>query len=202
MILQQSILIILASILIIYFIYNYNDTVYILSDIDKNTYKIQNGKYKNEEFLKASANILGLINIRIELLITHLEKNYTSSDYYYFIKMLRKNYNHSILQEANIDKRYTTFTVDKRSMHICLRTRDKHEQLYDINLLLYVVLHELAHLCNYDRYGNPIIGHGEEFKAIFAFLVRESIKIGIYKYEDYRINNAEYCGVLINSSII
>lgn len=203
---QKNILIILTILLVIYFYFNYNDdTVYVKSDIDNNMYKILKGKNKNEEFLKASANILGLINVRIEILIKHLEKEYSSSDYYYFIKMLKRNYHHSILQEAHIDKRYTTFTVNKKLMKVCIRTRSKDESLYDINLLIYILLHELSHLINYDRNGYPIGGdesHGQHFRMIFAFLVKEAIKIGIYKYEDYRVNNTEYCGIMVNSSII
>jgi predicted SprT family Zn-dependent metalloprotease len=70
-----------------------------------------------------------------------------------------------------------------------------------MNLLIFVVLHELAHLCNYDKYGNPIIGHGFEFKHIFKFLVEEAIKIGIYTYTDYSKTNKEYCGIKITTNI-
>jgi predicted SprT family Zn-dependent metalloprotease len=87
-------------------------------------------------------------------------------------------------------------------MHICLRTRDKEENIYDINTLMYVVLHELSHLCNYDKYGNPIQGHGIEFKNIFRFLVEESIKLDIYTHVDYTINPKEYCGIMISTSIL
>ncbi len=197
-------LITLFVLIVIYFnfVRESYETVFIKSDIDNNTYKIQKGNSKSSYFLKESANTLGLINIRIENLIKHLEDNFKSSDYYYFIKMLKKNYNSSILEEASIDKRYTTYTIDKKSLHVCLRTRDEHEELYDINLLMYILLHELSHICNYSKSGYPIHGHGLEFQMIFKFLVKEAIKIGVYKYVDYRINNTNYCGILINSSII
>ena len=107
-----------------------------------------------------------------------------------------------ILSEAAIDERYTTYTVDKQDMHVCLRTRDKMENIYDINLLMYVILHELAHLCNYDDLGNPIQGHGSEFKKIFKTLVKESIKLGIYNYQNYNESPVEYCGIIINSHIL
>ena len=107
-----------------------------------------------------------------------------------------------MISEGALDLRYTTYTIDKQDIHICLRTRDKFENIYDIDLLMYVVIHELAHLCNYDKNGSPIIGHGFEFKYIFKFLIEESIKIGIYKYTDYARNPKEYCGMQLSSSIL
>jgi predicted SprT family Zn-dependent metalloprotease len=66
---------------------------------------------------------------------------------------------------------------------------------------MYVILHELAHLCNYDRNGYPIMGHGEEFRQIFKLLVAESMDIGVYKYENYTQKPEEYCGIMITTNI-
>jgi hypothetical protein len=87
-------------------------------------------------------------------------------------------------------------------MHVCLRTRDQDEKLYNINLLMYVILHELAHLCNYDESGNPIQGHGKEFKDNFYLFIVEAIKIGIYTYIDYTEKPEEYCGIMVSSTIL
>lgn len=201
------ILIILTTFLAFYFTFNminkYSEIAYVKSDLDNHTYMIRRGNLKSEKYLKDSANTLSEINNRVMKLIEHLEKQYgndPSKDY--FIKMLRKNYSPQILSEAALDNRYTTYTVDKQNMHICLRTRDNMEKLYDINILMYVVLHELAHLCNYDRGGYPIQGHGVEFKNIFKLLVIESIKLNIYEYKNYVNTPQEYCGIVINSTII
>lgn len=203
---MQYILIIIAIILIIYFLYNifikYSEVVYIKSDIDNNHYIIRRGN-KDEKYLKKSANVLSEINKRIEKLIVHLDVNFKNdNDKNYFIKKLKENYSFSILSEAAIDSRYTTYTINKQEMHICLRTRDNNENMYDINLLMYVILHELAHLCNYDMNGNPIQGHGEEFRNIFKFLIIEAIKLNIYEYENYSKNPKEYCGIILASSIL
>lgn len=197
----------IAIVLCVYFIYTtfsiYKETLYIESDIDKNKYLIRNGNKKSIEYLKSSANILAEINKRIMILIQYLDINYgKDNDKKFFIQKLKENYNPSILSEAAIDKRYTTYTIDKEEMHICLRTRDQEEKLYDINLLMYVVLHELAHFCNYNQDGDPIQGHGSEFKSIFKFFIIESIKIGIYDYTDYYENPEPYCGILLTSSIL
>ena len=78
----------------------------------------------------------------------------------------------------------------------------KNENLYDINILMYVLLHELSHLCNYNQYNEAIIGHGTEFRNIFSLLTQESINIGVYRYENYKNNPQEYCGLIINSNIL
>lgn len=204
MILIMNWLLILIAIGILVFILfnNYNENVYVESDIDKKKYLIRRG-YKDAVYLKDSANTLAEINKKVIVLINHLEKKYNNdSSKNYFIKKLRENYNHHILSEAAIDNRYTTYTIDKEDMHICLRTRDKHEKLYDINLLMYVILHELAHLCNYNINGYPIQGHGEEFKYIFRLLVSEAIMIGVYQYQDYTKYPEEYCGIMISTTIL
>jgi hypothetical protein len=181
----------------------YSETLYINSEIDNKDYIIRRGHTKSEEFLKKSANALAEINVRVTKLIDHLETKYTKDpNRNYFIKKLKENYNSYILSEAAVDERYTTYTVDKQDMHVCLRTRDRSENLYDINLLMYVILHELAHLCNYDRLGNPIQGHGIEFKEIFKLLVIEAIKLNIYQYIDYSETPKEYCGIVISTTIL
>lgn len=198
---------ILGVILVIYFlyhmIYTYSEIKYIKSDLDGNVYLIRRGNNKSDKFLKDSANTLALINKNIVSLINHLYENYKNDDdKNYFIKKLKDNYKPYIISEAEVDPRYTTYTIDKKDMHICLRTRDTNENVYDINILMYVVLHELAHLCNYNKKGSAILGHGSEFRVIFKFLVEESIKIGGYKQVDYAIKPQEYCGIMISTSII
>ncbi len=180
----------------------YTEKTYVKSTIDNREYLIRRVN-KTEEFLTESANTLAIINGRIEKLISHLKDNYMNDpSKNYFIKKLDENYNPYILSEAEVDKRYTTYTIDKEDIHICLRTRDDNENLYDINTLMYVLLHELGHLCNYSKEGYPIQGHGPEFRYIFKFLLKESIKIGIYKYVNYSQNPQPYCGIVINSSIL
>lgn len=203
----ENIIIILGIILMIYFlyhmIYTYSEIKYVQSDIDGKVYLIRRGNNKSEKFLKDSANTLATINKNIVQLINHLENNYgNNKDTSYFTKKLKQNYKPYIISEAAVDPRYTTYTIDKQDMHICLRTRDNNERIYGIDILMYVVLHELAHLCNYDRNGIPILGHGAEFRFIFKFLVEEAIKIGIYKHTNYSTEPKEYCGIMITTSII
>ena len=165
---METYLILIFVFLCCVIIFLYDENVSIKSDVDNNFYLIRRGNTKGEYYLKQSANTLGEINLRIIKLIDYLYKKYKDDmTKMYFIKKLQSGYNSNILSEAAIDSRYTTYTIDKQDMHICLRTRDSKEEIYDINLLMYVILHELAHLCNYNQNGIPIQGHGDEFKNIF-----------------------------------
>jgi hypothetical protein len=198
-----GIIILILLLLGVFLWFQIDDSIKAQSTIDGNYYIIRHGRNKSKKYLEDSANQLAVINSRIEKLIYHLDKKYGSThEYDHCLEILRKRYNHNVLSEAAIDKRYTTYTLNKRDMHICLRTRDNHEQLYDTNTLMYVVIHELAHLCNYTRDNQPIVGHGIEFMEIFRLLLKNAIAIGIYEYIDYRKTPKEYCGMLIWSNII
>jgi predicted metal-dependent hydrolase len=168
------------------------------SSIDNKKYKIRNGLYKSNEYKLQSANTLAILNRNIEKLIDYLDKNENDI----FVKYLKRNYNANILSEAIKSDNWTTYTLNKESIYMCIRTKDENDDIYDINLLMFVLLHELAHLSNYDSNGFPIIGHGKEFKDIFTKLVETAIKINIYIYEDYKKSPKEYCGIEINSNII
>lgn len=203
---KLDILFVLLVILITYFIwkiYLNDESVHVHSTFDNNEYIIRGGKNKEQFELLESANTLAIINSKVLKLIEHLSTKYSNdSRRNYWIKFLKDKYRPSILSEAANDKRYTTFTIDKQDMHICLRTRDEQQNLYDINILMYVILHELAHVCNYTRNNVPIEGHGREFKDKFSLLVKEGMEIGIYKYENYHSSPREYCGMIINTQII
>lgn len=198
---------ILGVLILIYLIYNiiytYSEVRYIKSSVDNKVYLIRRGNNKTDKFLLDSANTLAEINGCIIKLIKHLKLSYSQDpSKNYFIKKLDENYNSYMISEAAVDTRYTTYTVDKEDMHICLRTRDQYENIYDINTLMYVCLHESAHLCNYTPNNTPINGHGNEFKMIFKFLVEEAMKINVYQYVNYVLNPQEYCGIKIISTIL
>ena len=61
---------------------------------------------------------------------------------------------------------------------------------------MYVAIHEMAHLAC------PTIGHDILFQNIFKFLIKCSILINIYKYDNYHNNPIEYCNIKLNSFIL
>ena len=178
----------------------YITLVRIKSLVDGNIYSVVNKSSQNKSI--ESADALALINKRILTLIESMYSKYSTNPNYDFVKYLKDRYSKDIISEAVNDPRYTTYTVDKHDIHVCLRTRDSNDTLYDINTLMYVVLHELAHLCNFDKNGEMIIGHGYEFLRIFRILTENAMELGLYTKIDYNTKPKEYCGMMINSSIV
>jgi len=77
-----------------------------------------------------------------------------------------------ILNEISLYKGNKSYTINKEKVFLCLK--DKKGNYYDINTLLYVTLHELAHvMCDE-------IGHTSKFNKIFDELLSEASKLKIY----------------------
>lgn len=182
-------IIIFICILCRYFFYKlsfYINSTTIKSNIDNNYYIVRNNKNKQK-----SADTLALININILKLIEHLknEPNQTRN-----IKLLMSRYNSSSLME-NINLENTTYTIDKGAeISVCLSSRDSSENIYDINELMFVIIHELAHV------GCESYGHNAEFRVFFIYLLKKSMEINIYTYKDYFNKPIEYCGLTINAT--
>ena len=61
---------------------------------------------------------------------------------------------------------------------------------------MYVAIHEMAHMAC------PETGHGDLFKRVFLFLTEKAIDMELYIKINYEINNVEYCGMILSSSIV
>ncbi len=185
-------------ILLICIIYFNTEYTYTMSSVNNKWYFVKNGN-------KNSADTLALLDERINILLDYLHGFYMADkDYYYFVPILidKCKNKYSILSEAAYNNRLTTYTVNKEEINVCLKTRDSNQKLYDLDLLMYVLLHELSHLCNYDKITKkPIIGHGDSFVKIFKILIHSAIKCNVYQYTDYAKNPQEYCGILLTSNV-
>jgi predicted metal-dependent hydrolase len=180
----------------IYFHYTYPDMTYVKSDTDENYYLVRNTDDKNQ-----AANMLAKIHQNILKLSDFLEKNKNNDkykEYKEYIELLHKKAPSIILLESTQDSAYTSYSVNKGEQIVfCLRTKRTGNQMHDLNLVMYVVLHEISHVACpiYDN-------HGPLFRKIFAFLTKEAIDIGIYTRIDFGSKPEEYCGMDITDSIV
>jgi hypothetical protein len=88
----------------------------------------------------------------------------------------------------------TSYTINKGDkMHICLRDRNNPDKLIDPNLLMFVHLHECAHIANYNN-----IGHEPQFWEVFKFILHEAVLAGIYTPVDYSKAPMDFCGLHVN----
>lgn len=190
-----NVIAIMMSFIVFFIIYkkiNENNGIPVRSDMNKKEYFVQDIPDKN-----SAANLLSIVDTKIIILKTYLKENINHyPKYAKYIKQLCDKSHNLVLQENNIDSKYTSYTINKgEEMVLCLRSKKNKKNLHDENLVTYVVIHELAHI------SCPEINHTELFKEIFKFLLETSIAIGIYKHEDYKTRPVEYCGMTINENI-
>jgi len=188
---------ILISIIIIF--------IYILYIIKKNRLTLvqanNNVKFMvyNDENKLESANLLAILVDKMYKLRNNLinnKKNYEEHEQY--IDLLEKNFNNerTNIYENIPDSDLTSFTINKgEELGFCLKSKITGK-FHNINLLMYVAIHEMAHMAC------PETGHGELFKKVFLFLTEKAIDMGLYTKINYEINNVEYCGMTLSSSIV
>lgn len=161
-------------------------------------YIIDNTKYSvvdspdSDNSVKMLYNINQRIIILKDYLINNIEKYPEYSDY---IRALYDNTKKIYLAENMPGGITTSYTINKgEKLVICMRS-PATKKMYDINLIMYVVIHELAHIAC------PEIGHTDLFKKIFVFLLNISAEQGIYIKINYKINPHEYCGLTIRENL-
>jgi predicted metal-dependent hydrolase len=129
----------------------------------------------------------------------HLVKNKDNFPQYTEYLVQLQDYfdeNRTTIYETDPTSNLTSYSINKgEELSFCLKSK-KTGKLHDINLLMYVAIHEMAHIAC------PEIGHGNLFKKIFRFFCEEAINIGLYRKDNYDTNPVEYCGMILSSSII
>jgi hypothetical protein len=97
--------------------------------------------------------------------------------------------------ESTPDAEHTSYSVNKgESVYFCLRQRDGTEKLVDNNVMMFVALHEMAHMIT------KSIGHEPEFWNNFGWLLREAEQRNLYKPTDFKSHPVTYCGVQITDA--
>lgn len=91
---------------------------------------------------------------------------------------------HPIIKDLKIYKGDKSYTLNKEKIYLCLK--DENGDYYSNNMLIYVLLHELAHVLNKDD-----IGHTEKFHQIFEELLDKAHIMGLYNASIPPIQN--YC---------
>ena len=187
-------LILLFLVLYIIYINLYSDDnlIYEHATFDNDYYWVRNLKDKSQ-----AANTLAHIKENMIKLINHLQNNINDfpENMSYIKDLVRRTKTINIMETPG-DEKFTSYTVNKgEKIVFCLRSKI-FDEIHDINTLMYVVIHEMAHIAC------PEYGHTKLFKEIFKFLLVESAKINIYIIKNYRINPQIYCGMTITEYLL
>jgi predicted metal-dependent hydrolase len=189
------ILIILLILIMIYLLFKMEkyEVTYVKSNVDGQTYLVRDLKDKQQ-----AADLLANIRKNILTIVNYVDKNKTGKykEYEQYIDQLKDRIQNVVISESSEDNGYTSYSVNKgEQLVFCLRSK-YNNKLYNINLLMYVVLHEMSHIAS------PTYGHGPPFKKIFAFLTNVAIELNLYHKLNFNKEPTEYCGLLITDSII
>ncbi len=177
---------------LIFIIYRKNKYQYglipIISKIDKKKYLV-----RSEDDKHKAAVILSKLNNDVKLFINKLVKKYPKDQP---IKRLYNKFRPNRIHETPKHSQFTSYSVNKgKHLYLCIRDK-KNNKFEDYNVLLYVIIHELAHIMS------ESIGHTPEFWSNFKFLLQKSIEYKLYKYIDYRKFPTPYCGLNINNNVL
>jgi hypothetical protein len=180
--------------------------LYIIFKLEKHEVKYVKSNVNGVDYLvrdvpdkQKASDMLGQIDNNIKKFINYLytnkdEKDFVSNKQY--IEQLNNRIQNVIISESSADSSYTSYSINKgEQLVFCLRSKYDNS-FHDLNLLMYVVLHELSHV------GCPEYGHGELFKKIFAFFADCGVKCGVYNKINFGEHSREYCGLIISESII
>ena len=191
---MKETLIIIVFIIVFYIVFIMNDSTLLKFSIDDNIVLVRDMPDKEE-----SAKLLNeLINNMYYL------KNYVVNnkdkypEYKEYIDQFNENFTKSRtkIYETRLTSEYTSYSINKgEELVFCIRSKST-KKLHDINLLMYVAVHELAHTAC------PETGHTPLFNDIFKFLLKIAMEIDIYYYEDYASNPIEYCGMTLYTNIL
>lgn len=169
-------------------------TVMVQSSIDGRFYQV-----KDLEDKHIAANLLAKIRAKLIKLMTHMKTKYPND---VNVKRMVARFNPNSLQEGGHNNGITTYTANKGDKIVyCLRSRkNKQQKLHqNLNILMMVSLHEMAHLM--DSNHNP--NHTGQFSEYFTLILTEAKKINIFDSFDYSDQGGvEYCGMQILQSPI
>lgn len=115
-------------------------------------------------------------------------------------KLLVERYNPQHIMENSMTSPDTSYSENKgEKIVLCLRDKlnPPGYPLEDVNTVMFVVLHEMAHLMTASLSTGK---HTPEFWANFRRLLQDSAQMGIYQPVNYSHSPVSYCGMEITDS--
>ena len=167
----------------------FNNISYIVNDLP-------DAQEASDTLSKIMITINKLINDIINYYENGDKKDDDDDNYIEYIKIIKDRLPYVRISENPTDSAYTSYSVNKgEELVFCIRDRKKYK-IHPLNELLYVAIHEIAHI------GCPEIGHTAIFQLINIYLLKKAIYYNLYTYIDYSRYNKDYCGMILTSTII
>jgi len=163
----------------------------VKSTIDGKVYRVQDLPDKQD-----ACNRMASIRQNLEKLMTkYRDDPATAADPR--IKVMIERFNPNNMCENDLDSDSTSYSENKgEKIVVCLRDKAPPYKLVDTNTVMFVVLHEMAHLMT------TTIGHTPEFWTNFKRILQDASGVGIYQPTNYARSPVSYCGMQITDSPI
>ena len=178
-------------IIICIIIYKKSDTFNlkcVISDVDGNTYCV-----RDREMIEPAADKLARTVTKCKTLIAYMQKQHPDND---ITKRLVKNFNPKKVMQTLPTSEHTAYSENKgEKLAFCLNSgKNNSNKLIDENTLMFVALHELAHIATFE------VGHTPTYWQNFKFIIENAVQADIYIPVDYKKKPVGYCGMTITDN--
>lgn len=162
---------------------------------------------KDKDNYENAAEVLYTIDNNLIRLINYITKKYHNTEntngidpkklqhIHNIIYKLQKNYkSHSLIENfPSVPGKDVSFNINKGDhISLCLRDFKNPKDFHEINDILFVAIHELAHSCS------KSYGHDDEFWYNFRFLLENAIELKIFNNINYNKYPVNYCSMNIS----
>ena len=180
--------IVIIGCLYVYFENNDFDLKCIVSSVDGNKYCV-----RERAKLKEASNLLANVSKKCKDLVAYMDEHHGSKEN---VQRLVKGFDQTVIKETLPTSKFTAYSENKGGkIAFCLnKKKQNNENLIDEHTLMFVAIHELAHVMTLS------IGHKTEFWDNFKFLLENAKDAGIHQPVDYSEKPQEYCGMTISDS--
>ena len=159
----------------------------IISDVDGEKYCVrENSK------MSLSADLLATVTQNCKKLVVYCAKKFPNDEKY---QRLVQKFNPTKISETLPTSEFTAYSENKgEKLAFCLNKEKNGTKLIDINTLMFVAIHELAHVMTTTE------GHKQEFWQNFKYLLEQAKEANLYDPVDYKKNPEPYCGMNITDN--
>jgi hypothetical protein len=160
----------------------------VVSTVDGDKYCV-----RERDNLQPAVDLLATTSAKMVELVEFLKVKDPSDDR---VKRLVKNFNASKIVETLPTSEFTAYSENKgRKIAFCLnKQKENNNNLIDQNTLMFVAIHEMAHITTLS------IGHNKEFWDNFKYLLIKAKECKVYDPVDYSKERTDYCGMTISDN--